>query len=45
MSKEDIDLFVQKLDAKDNMELFHSNKYDPIIQRIIDLTDLPTRLK
>jgi hypothetical protein len=42
MSKEDIDLFVQKLDANDNMELFN---YDHIIQRIIDFTDIPTRLK
>jgi hypothetical protein len=45
MSKEFIDLFVQKLDANDNMDLFNSNKYDHIIQKIIDFTDIPTRLK
>ena len=45
MSKDEIDLFVKKLDANDNMELFHSNKYEHIIQKIIDFTDIPTRLK
>jgi len=45
MSKEDIDLFVKKLDANDNMELFISNKYDHIIQKIINFTDITTRLK
>jgi hypothetical protein len=42
MTKEEIDLFVQKLDAKDEKEIF---KDDRIIQKIIDFTDTPTRLK
>ena len=42
MSKDDIDLFVQRLDAHDNANL---NQYDHIIQKIIDFTDLTTRLK
>lgn len=45
MSQDDIDLFVKKLDANDNSELFLSNKYDHIIQKIIDFTDISTRLK
>jgi hypothetical protein len=45
MSKEDIDLFIKKLDANNNMELFISNKYDHIIQKIINFTDIKTRLK
>ena len=40
MTKEEIDLFVKKLDANDNLD-----KYDQIIQRIIYFTDIPTRLK
>jgi hypothetical protein len=42
MTKDEIDLFVKKLDAHDNKEVF---KYDHIIQKIIDFTDVPTRLK
>ncbi|CAF4049527.1 unnamed protein product [Rotaria sordida] len=45
MSKEDIDLFVKKLNDNDNINLFNSNKYNQIIQRIIKYTDIPTRLK
>ncbi|CAF3914941.1 unnamed protein product [Rotaria sp. Silwood2] len=45
MSNEDIDLFVKKLNANDNIDLFNSNKYDQIIQQIIKYTDIPTRLK
>jgi hypothetical protein len=41
MSKEDIELFVKKL----NQNQFCSNKYDEIIQKIIDFTDISTRLK
>jgi hypothetical protein len=40
MSKEEIDLFVKKLDTNDNI-----GKYDQIIQRIIHFTDITTRLK
>ena len=42
MSKEDIDSFVKKLDENETC-LF--NKYDHIIQKIIDFTDISTRLK
>ncbi|CAF3799364.1 unnamed protein product [Rotaria sp. Silwood1] len=45
MSKDDIDLFIKKLNANDNIDLFNSNKYDHIIQRIIKYTDISTRLK
>ena len=44
MSKEDIDLFVRKLD-NENLNLFSSSKYDKILQQIIDFTDVSTRLK
>lgn len=45
MTTEDIDSFIEKLDANDNMDLFNSNKYDNIIQKIIFFTDVSTRLK
>lgn len=45
ISNEDIDLFVEKLNANDSIELFNSDKYAKVIQRIIDYTDIPTRLK
>ncbi len=44
MSKDDIDLFIKKLDANDDLNLFNSNKFDQIIQRIINYTDITTRL-
>jgi hypothetical protein len=51
MSKEDIDLFVEKLDANEQTNghssngIFNSDKYDQIFQKIIDFTDIATRLK
>jgi hypothetical protein len=45
MSKEEIELFVKKLDENEQIELFDVNEYDHIIQKIIDLTDISTRLK
>jgi hypothetical protein len=45
MSNEDIDLFVKKLDKDEQIEVFYSNKYDHILQKIIDFTDISTRLK
>ncbi len=44
MSKDDIDLFIKKLDANDDLNLFNWNKFDQIIQRIINYTDITTRL-
>lgn len=42
ISKEYIELFMKKLDEND---LFHWDKYEHIIQKIIDFTDISTRLK
>ncbi|CAF0924815.1 unnamed protein product [Rotaria sordida] len=46
ISQNDIDLFIKKLDDNDKkIDLFNSNKYDDrILQKIIDFTDISTRL-
>ncbi|UJR36640.1 hypothetical protein I4U23_029358 [Adineta vaga] len=44
MSQEEIDLFQQKLDANETTEKFNLDKYDGILQKIIDYTDVSTRL-
>ncbi|CAF0920556.1 unnamed protein product [Adineta steineri] len=45
MSQDDINLFVEKLNVHDKTDVFNSNDFDKIIQRIIYFTDIPTRLK
>jgi len=45
ISEEDIDLFILKLDDREKLNLFNSWKYDRIIQKVIDFTDITTRLK
>ncbi|UJR09488.1 hypothetical protein I4U23_013726 [Adineta vaga] len=45
MSKEEIDIFVKKLDMNNEIDFFNSKKSDKIIQKIIYFTDIPTRLK
>ena len=42
-SAEEIKYFIQELNRNDN--LLNEEKFEAILQRIIDLTDLPTRLK
>ncbi|CAF1566812.1 unnamed protein product [Rotaria magnacalcarata] len=45
LSKDDIDLFITKLNENDNTDLFNTNKYDQFFQKIINYTDVSTRLK
>ncbi|CAM4900373.1 unnamed protein product [Rotaria socialis] len=45
LSKDDIDLFITKLNENDKTDLFNTNKYDQFFQKIINYTDVPTRLK
>ncbi|CAF2122393.1 unnamed protein product [Rotaria magnacalcarata] len=45
MSQNEIDLFIKKLDDNtEKIDLFNSNKYDQILQKIIDFSDISTRL-
>ena len=46
MAREEIDLFVKELDATERTrERSPIDQYDHIIQRIIDATDVPTRVR
>lgn len=45
MSQDAIDLFVQKLNEKEPVEVFHADEAEQVIQRIIAYVDIPTRLK
>ncbi|CAF1081451.1 unnamed protein product [Adineta steineri] len=44
MSKEDIDLFRKKLDDNQKLDFFTTSKSDEILQKIINFTDISTRL-
>ncbi|CAF0915384.1 unnamed protein product [Rotaria sp. Silwood1] len=45
MCQNDITLFIKKLDDSDEkIDLFNSNKYEQILQKIIDFTNISTRL-
>lgn len=51
LSREELEAFVEKLDenGKDHrctvVDQLNSSEYEVIVQKIIDLTDVPTRLK
>lgn len=42
MSKDEIEIFVNKLDAREDFPL---EKQERLVQKILDYTDMPTRLK
>ena len=45
MSEEDIDLFVRKLADNSRCDMFASSDYDRVLQKIIDYSDISTRLR